>query len=129
MTTNRGHFTKHGFHLNNLGKDWLAKQIASQIESLVKSTHNSESVVPLKWKEEATNMNIENNLASTGIVTLEAPITTSQATNTRNTMINNDPTWRISCRNKKASISMSKDFLWYTQISPDQRKFLVLNAA
>jgi hypothetical protein len=29
-------FTRHGFHLNRFGKEWLAKQIACQIELLVK---------------------------------------------------------------------------------------------
>jgi len=37
MSTNWRHFTKHGFHLNIHGKEWLAKQIALQIELLVKT--------------------------------------------------------------------------------------------
>jgi hypothetical protein len=35
MSTNWRHFTKHSFHLNSRGKEWLAKQIALQIELLV----------------------------------------------------------------------------------------------
>jgi lysophospholipase L1-like esterase len=35
---NRKYYTKHGLHLNNAGKEWLAKLIASQIDRLVTST-------------------------------------------------------------------------------------------
>jgi len=32
MSTNRRHFTKHGFHTNNSGKEWFAKLAATQRE-------------------------------------------------------------------------------------------------
>jgi len=35
---NRNYFTKHGLHLNNAGKEWLANLIASHIDKLVTST-------------------------------------------------------------------------------------------
>jgi hypothetical protein len=79
MSTNRRHFTKHGFHLNNLGKEWLAKQIASQIGLIVKFTSKANSAILLKWKEEATNLNTEINMMSTETDTVESLIPTSHS--------------------------------------------------
>jgi lysophospholipase L1-like esterase len=41
-------FTRHGFHLNRSGKEWLAKQIACQIELLVKLSSKDRHVLNLK---------------------------------------------------------------------------------
>jgi hypothetical protein len=110
MSTNRRRFTNHGFHLNNLAKEWLAKQIASQIELLVKFTSKANSAIPLKGKEEATDLNIEISMMPTEIDTVESLIHTSQTLNNQNNMINNESICRISTRNKKVPITMSKDF-------------------
>jgi hypothetical protein len=42
MATSRGHFTRQGLHLNKCGKEWLAKQIAANIETSVKLANNVE---------------------------------------------------------------------------------------
>jgi hypothetical protein len=48
MNFNRNNFTKHGFHLNNVGKEGLTKVIASQIDKIVKCNSNDKPVIPLQ---------------------------------------------------------------------------------
>ena len=55
---NRKYFTKHGLHLNNPGKEWLDKLIASQIDKLVSDINKTEPIIALNWKEETTNVSI-----------------------------------------------------------------------
>jgi hypothetical protein len=55
MKFDRKYFTKHGFHLNNVGKDKLAKVIALQINKIMKPSLNDKFVIPLQWKYETTN--------------------------------------------------------------------------
>jgi len=55
---NRKYYTKHGLHLNNAGKEWLAKLIASQIDKLVSDINKTEPIIALNWKEETTNASI-----------------------------------------------------------------------
>jgi hypothetical protein len=47
---NRKYYTKHGLHLNNAGKEWLAKLIASQIDKLVSYNSKTEPIIALHWK-------------------------------------------------------------------------------
>jgi hypothetical protein len=58
MNFNRKYFTRHSLHLNNVGKEGLAKAIALQINKIVKSSLNDKSVFPLKWKDESINKSI-----------------------------------------------------------------------
>jgi len=55
---NRKYYTKHGLHLNNAGKEWLAKLIASQTDKLVSDSNKTEPIIALNWKEETTNLSI-----------------------------------------------------------------------
>jgi lysophospholipase L1-like esterase len=55
MDSNRKYFTKHGLHLNNAGKEWLAKLIATQIDTLINNININDPVIALNWKEETTN--------------------------------------------------------------------------
>ena len=48
----RKYFTRHGMHLNKHGKEWLPKQIATQIHKLVESNSKDTPIIPLKWKIE-----------------------------------------------------------------------------
>lgn len=118
MSTNRRHFTKHGFHINNSGKEWFAKLIATQIEMLIQSTKKSELVIPLNWKVETTTLNItpdnkhENSMLSIGIDPVEILIPSTQTRNNLNNMVNEESIRRISSRNKKVPITMTKNFLW-----------------
>jgi hypothetical protein len=45
-------------HLNNAGKEWFAKLIATQIDKLI-NIKNIGPVIALNWKEETTNKNIK----------------------------------------------------------------------
>jgi lysophospholipase L1-like esterase len=91
MSNNRRHFTKHGFHLNNLGKEWFAKQTALQIELQTKLASKPETVIPLSWKEETTNSERH---------TVESLISTSQTLNNKSNSVNNESICRISTTNK-----------------------------
>ena len=110
MSTNRKHFTKHGFHINNSGKEWFAKLIATQIEMLIKSTNKSELIIPLNWKVETTTLNItpdnkhENNMLSIEIDHVEILISSTQTQSNLNNMVNKEPICRISSRNKKVPL-------------------------
>jgi len=55
MNFNRKYFTKHGFHLNNAGKERLAKVIASQIKKIINYSSNENPVISPQWKEEFIN--------------------------------------------------------------------------
>jgi hypothetical protein len=58
MDSNRKYFTKHGLHLNSTGKEWLAKQIATQVSKLINNINKIDPVIAIKWKEETANMSI-----------------------------------------------------------------------
>ena len=44
---NRKCYTKHGLHLNNAGKEWLAKLIASQTDKPVSDSNRTEPTIAL----------------------------------------------------------------------------------
>jgi hypothetical protein len=111
MSTNWRHFTKHGLHLNSLGKEWLAKQTAIQIELLVVSSSKVNTIIPLKWKEETMNL-INENMMSSEMNTVEGLIPSIQSPDNQINLEKNDSLRRISMRNKKAPTTRTKDFLW-----------------
>jgi hypothetical protein len=129
MSTNSRHFTKHGFYIKNSGKEWFAKLTATQIEMQFKFSDKSELIIPLNWKEETKTSNItpdnnHENMLSIEIDPMEIPIPSTQTQNNRNNMVNTKSIHRISSRNKKVPITMTKDFLWLLQMPPDLRKYL-----
>jgi len=77
MSSDRSHFTRHGFHMNSFGKERFPKQVASQIEILAKLSNNSKSAIPLEWKEVVTTLhttpprNPESNMITAVNVTAE----------------------------------------------------------
>jgi len=72
-------FTRQGLHLNRFGKEWLAKQIALQIELLVKLSSKVRPVINLKWKEELTNLNNDNILLITETNNVEDLVPATQS--------------------------------------------------
>jgi hypothetical protein len=48
--SNRKYFIRRGLHLNNARKEWLSKQIAIQIDKLIKNNNRDEPKVVLKLK-------------------------------------------------------------------------------
>ena len=115
---NRKYFTKHGFHLNNAGKEGLAKVIASQINMIINCSSNENPVIPLQWKEEATTKSIIVNTthlstqktAMDNSPKLESPLIETH--DSQQELIGSECTSRISNRQKKATISRNSDFLW-----------------
>ena len=63
MNVTRKYFTNHDLHLNNAGKEGLAKVIASEINKIIKCSSNENPVIPLQWKEECTTNSIILNTA------------------------------------------------------------------
>jgi hypothetical protein len=58
MTIDRKLFTRHGFHLNKIGKEGLAKEIALQITEIIKAgLNNNKPLLPLPWNEEPKGKN------------------------------------------------------------------------
>ena len=58
INLNTKYFTKHGLHLNNAGKEGLAKVIASQINKIINCSSNENPVISLQWKDESINKSI-----------------------------------------------------------------------
>jgi hypothetical protein len=118
MSTNKSYYTKHGLHMNNYGKERFAKQIAIQIAMLIKLSNKSESIIPLKWKEETTSLNNipdeehENSIMTVKIDPVETLISSTQTQNNQNNKVNNGTLHRFSIRNKKVPITMTSDLLW-----------------
>jgi len=47
MASNRKYFTKHSLHLNSIGKELLAKLIATQTDKLINNIYKTEPVIAL----------------------------------------------------------------------------------
>jgi hypothetical protein len=73
MNFNRKFFTKNGLHLNNAGKERLAKVISSQINKIINCSSNQNPVISLLWKEESINESIIVNttLSSTRVTAVD----------------------------------------------------------
>jgi hypothetical protein len=116
MDFHRKHFTKHGFHLNNAGKEELAKLIFSQIDKLI--NNSLEPMTALKWKEEPTNEGINaTDYHKPNVVSSEDDFSKImnppvQIHNCQGNMTDNDSLRRTSNRQKKAPVTKSNDFLW-----------------
>jgi len=115
---NRKYYTKHGLHLNNAGKEWLAKLIASHIDKPVSDINRTEPTIALNWKEETANVSISvtNNHMPNLMLTeddfsnvLISPIQihNNQSNNTDSELLR-----KTSSRQNKAPVTRSKDFLW-----------------
>jgi hypothetical protein len=50
-------------HLNNAGKESLAKAIASQINKIINCSSNENPIISLQWREESNNESITENMA------------------------------------------------------------------
>jgi hypothetical protein len=50
--SNRKYYTKHGLHLNNKGKEKLARSVANLINKLMLNGDKDKPVITLNWKDE-----------------------------------------------------------------------------
>jgi hypothetical protein len=121
IDSKRKYFTKHGLHLNNAGKEWLAKLIATQIDKLINNINEIEPTVALNWKEETTNESIKikdnhmPNLLTTDNDLSKVLVPRTQIHNSQGNMTGSESLRRTSNRQKKAPVTRSKDFLWQLQ--------------
>jgi len=129
---NRKYFTKHGLHLNNAGKEWLAKLIASQIDKLVRDINKTQPIIALNWKEETTNVsiNVTNNHKPNLMLNeddfsnvLVSPI---QIHKNQYNKTDSELLCSTSSRQKKAPVTRSKDFFMAT-VTIDRPKNLSLS--
>jgi len=111
---NRKYYTKHGLHLNNAGKEWLAKLIASQIDKPVSDNNKTEPTIALNWKEESidvTNSHKPNLMLTeddfSNVLISPIEIHNNQSNNTDSQLLR-----KTASRQKKAPVTRSKDFLW-----------------
>ena len=92
----RDDFTRHGLHLNSIGKEMIAKTIEQSIGTL---SLTGIPAISLYWKEVP--------LATPTAETMMGP--TGKNVNGEH----NNPA-RSSCKPKRPPITRSKDFLWVT---------------
>jgi hypothetical protein len=118
MNFNRRYFTKHGLHLNNVGKEGLAKVITSQINKIINCSSNENPVISLQWKDESINKSIIVNTThlSTRTTAVDNPpkleSSLIQAHNSQQELTGSECTRRTSNRQEKATVSRNSDFLW-----------------
>jgi hypothetical protein len=111
MDFNKKHFTKHGLHLNNAGKEWLAKLIAAKINKLINNINKIEPA--FKWKEETTNVSInvtdnhKPNFMPTENDFSKVLIPPNQIHNSQGNMTDRESLHRTSNSQKKAPITRS----------------------
>jgi hypothetical protein len=115
INISRNYFTKHGLHLIKLGKEWLARKIASQIDKIIVTREVLGNSIPL---------NMTNGIPytkSTNIEALQEDNQTNQQTTTSQGQLTQDMNAtthynsRSSTRVKKPPSVMYNDFLWGTQ--------------
>jgi ribosomal protein L16 Arg81 hydroxylase len=119
MDFNREHFTKHGLHLNNAGKEGLAKLIASEIDKFINNINKIEPVTAPNWKEEATNVSVNKiepvtalnwkgeatNVSVNKIETVTAPNWKEEATNLSVNKI--EPVTALNWKGKATNVSVN----------------------
>jgi hypothetical protein len=112
IESNRKYFTKHGLHLNNAGKEWLAKLLVTQISKLINSRNKTDPVIALNWKNDSNHESINITVTHrTSLLTTEEKPST-QIHNNQDNRSENEALIRTSNRQKKAPVTRSKDFLW-----------------
>ena len=58
-TTKREHFTRHGFHLNRVGKEVVSKEIINYLS--INQSDRKAAVLRLPWKEESGRVGIQSS--------------------------------------------------------------------
>jgi hypothetical protein len=107
MDSNGKYFTKNGLHLNNAGKEWLAKLIATQIDKHINNINRTEPVIALNWKEQTTNEKINvtdnhmPNLLTTEDDLSKVLVPPTQIHSSQGNMTGSESLHKISNRQKK----------------------------
>jgi hypothetical protein len=95
---NRDHFTKHGLHLNNLGKEMIAKHIVAICTNIF---GKNVVLILMHWKDNYNdNDNIETYICSDNNKSLTG------------TIDQRNETLRMPERQRKPPVTKKDDFLW-----------------
>jgi len=116
LSTNRDHYTTHGFHMNARGKHWIANTWASIIKTL-RSSSLSSPIIPLPEKNKylvnlvsPANNSCDNN---TRICVAHDNVIVCQEVNL-NVAISNEPAkCNLRASRPKKPSDKKEDFLWY----------------
>jgi len=119
---NRNLFTNHGLHLNNAGKEGLAKLIATRINKFINESSKTKPAIALNWKKESTKETASTNNHSKpfqklnekdpSTATSAIPILPPQSQENQDNKTESELMRKTSCRQKKAPVTRCKDFLW-----------------
>jgi hypothetical protein len=112
MNITRNYFTKHGLHLNKLGKEWLAREIALQIDKINTSREALGNSIPLNMTNEVPYMKSANTETLQEDKQTDPQTTTSQGQLTQDMSATTYNISRSSTRVKKTPSVMYNDFLW-----------------
>jgi hypothetical protein len=102
----RKYFTSHGLYLNGLGKEVLAKQLASHVCTILEKQKTPP--LSLGWK-------MDHNIGTSTSVTENNTVDHSnKKIVSKHVIISNQETRvnRTSNRNRKTQVSRTDDFLW-----------------
>ena len=102
MSSNRVHYTTHGFHMNAKGKQWLANLWASIIKTLPVSSQTS--AIPVLGLDKCVDDS--QGLLSPNEVTSMQPIISNITTS-------NEPLRNVRASWNKKTLDKDEDFLWY----------------
>jgi len=119
---NRTLFTNHGLHLNNAGKEGLAKLIANHINKIINESSNTKPAIALNCKKESINGTTSTNNQSKPFQKLNEkdsstapaaiPILPPQSQENQDIKTGSELMRKTSSRQKKAPVTRCKDFLW-----------------
>lgn len=59
MESNRTHYTKHGLHMNNFGKEIFAKKLTEAVKKTICESNQKKEPIVLRWKEDTATLDIE----------------------------------------------------------------------
>jgi hypothetical protein len=119
---NRNLFTNHGLHLNNAGKEGLAKLIATHIDEIIYQSNKPKPAIALNWGKESINETTSTNNNSNPIqnpnendspkATAATSVSPLQSQENQDNKTESEVTRKTSSRQKKVPVTRCKDFLW-----------------
>jgi len=112
MNITRNYFTKHGLHLNKLGKEWLARKIASQIDKINTTREVLGNSIPLNMTNEVPYTKSTNKEPLQEDKQTDLQTTTTQVQLTQDLSATTHNNSRSSTRVKKTPSLKYNDFLW-----------------
>ena len=114
VNLDRGAFTKHGQHMNTMGKELMAKRITEAIKHKLEACKKTPIV--MKWKEDTSKNKQDPWEATPGISEEGDPIEhrkdSAQAEENDNKQQETETVGTVHTRNRWIPVTRSEDFLW-----------------